>query len=77
MSDNEENFGGTKLVGENGERMDPALAGMSPSSVPTTEGDAAGAADGNDMEDDAAGAAEMKALDEEDSQADVTASGAE
>lgn len=77
MSDNDDNFGGTKLVSENGEQMAPAIAGISPPSVPTMEADAAGAAVGADIEDDDAGEAEMKALDEESGEADVTASGAE
>lgn len=77
MPDNDDNFGGTKLVDEDGEQMDPAIAGISPPSVPTMEGDAAGAAVSADLEDDAAGEAEMKALDEESGEADVTASGAE
>lgn len=64
MPDNDDNFGGTKLVSENGEQMDPAIAGISPPSVPT-------------MDADGAGEAEMKALDEESGEADVTASGAE
>jgi hypothetical protein len=77
MPDSGENFGGTKLSDENGEQMDPSIAGISPPGVPTMEGDAAGAAIGADMEDDDAGEAEMKALDEESGEADVTASGAE
>jgi hypothetical protein len=74
---NHENFGGTRLVGENGEQMDPAIAGISAPGVPTMENDAAGAALAADLEDDDAGDAEIKALDEEDGEADVTASGAE
>lgn len=77
MPDDDDNFGGTKLVGENGEQMDPAIAGISPPSVPTMEGDAVGAAIGTDLESDDAGEAEMKALDQERGEADVTASGAE
>lgn len=77
MPDNEDNFGGTTLVGENGEQMDPAVAGISPPGVSPMEGDAAGAAMSADLEDDDAGEAEMKALDEESGEADVTASGAE
>lgn len=77
MPDNDDNFGGTKLVGDNGEQMDPAIAGISPPSVPTMEGDAAGAAISVDLEDDDAGEAEIKALDEDSGEADVTASGAE
>jgi len=74
---NDENFGGTRLVGENGEQMDPAIVGISAPGVPTMENDAAGAALAADLEDDDAGDAEIKALDEEDDEADVTASGAE
>jgi len=77
MPDNDDNFGDTKLTGENGERIDPALIGISPPSVSTMEGDAAGTAMGADLEDDDAGEAEMKALDEESGEVDVTASGAE
>lgn len=77
MPDNDDNFGGTKLVGENGEQMDPAVAGISSPGVPTTESDAVGAASSADLEDDDTGEAEMTALDEEDDEADVTASGAE
>lgn len=77
MSDNVDNFGGTNVVAENGEQMDPSIAGISPPSVPTMDGDAAGAAIGADLEDDDAGNAEMQALDEESDEADVTASGAE
>lgn len=77
MPNNDDSFGGTKLVGENGEHMDSAIAGISPPSVPTMEGDAAGAAIGVDLDDDDAGKAEIKALDEESGEADVTASGAE
>ena len=77
MSDNDDNFGGTKLVGENGEQMDPALAGISPPGIATIEGDAAGAANGADMEDDTSEEAQMKALKDEADEVDVTASGAE
>ncbi len=63
MSGNDDNFGGTKLVAENGERMDPALAGISPPAIPTMQHDAAGAAD---PKDDEAGQAEARALMEED-----------
>ena len=76
MPDND-NFGGTQLVGENGEQMDPAIAGIAPPGGASMQGDAAGAAFGADLEDDEAGDAEIKALDEEDGEADVTASGAE
>ena len=76
MSDND-NFGGTQLVSENGEQMDPAIAGISAPGVPTIESDAAGSALAANLEDDDAGDAEIKALDEEDGEADVTASGAE
>ena len=63
---NDENFGGTRLVGENGEQMDPAIVGISAPGVPTMENDAAGAALAADLEDDDAGNAEIKALDEAD-----------
>jgi hypothetical protein len=78
MSDND-NFGGTQLVGENGEQMDPAIAGIAPPGGASMKGDAADAAIGSDLEDEDedAGDAEIKALDEEDGEADVTASGAE
>ena len=76
MPDNE-NFGGTRLVGENGEQMDPAIAGIAQPGGASMQSDAAGAAIGADLEDDDAGDAEIKALDEEDGEADVTASGAE
>ncbi|SFP69535.1 hypothetical protein [Sphingomonas rubra] len=66
MSDNDDNFGGTKLVAENGDHLDPAMAGMSPPTNPTTRGEAAGAATTADLEDDDAGEAEMKALSDED-----------
>jgi len=75
MPDNE-NFGGTQLVGENGEQMDPAIAGIAQPGGASMQSDAAGAAIGADLEDDE-GDAEIKALDEEDGEADVTASGAE
>ena len=77
MAGDQENFGGTRLVGEDGEQMDPAIAGISPPSIPSLESDAAGAAVGADMDDDNLGQAEMDALEEEDGEADVTASGAE
>ena len=76
MSDND-NFGGTRLVGENGEQMDPAIAGNASPDGASMQGDAVGAAIGADLEDEDAGDAEIKALDEEDGEADVTASGAE
>lgn len=76
MAGSDDNFGGTRLVGENGEQMDPAIAGMSPPRIPSLQGDAAGAAIGADLDDDA-GEAEMRTLAEEDAEADVTASGAE
>ena len=76
MSDNG-NFGGTRLVGENGEQMDPAIAGIASPGGASMQGDAVGAAIGADLEDEDAGDAEIKALDEEDGEADVTASGAE
>ena len=77
MADNQDNFGGTKLIGEDGEQMDPAIAGISPQSIPSLEADATGAAVGADMDDDNSGEAEMDALEEEDSEGDVTSSGAE
>lgn len=76
MPDND-NFGGTQLVGENGEQMDPAIAGIAQPGGASMQGDAVGAASGADLEDDDAGEAEIKALNEEDGEADVTASGAE
>ena len=78
MSDND-NFDGTRLVGENGEQMDSAIAGIASPGGASMQGDAVGAAIGSDLEDEDedAGDAEIKALDEEDGEADVTASGAE
>lgn len=75
MPDND-NFGGTQLVGENGEQMDPAIAGIAQPGGASIQGDAIGAASGADFEDDA-GDVEIKVLEEEDGEADVTASGAE
>lgn len=69
MSTDGENFGGTKLVAEDGTQMDPSVAGIAPPSIPTMEADAAGAAIGADLEDDDTA--------EKNHQADVTASGAE
>ena len=77
MADDQENFGGTRLVGEDGEQMDPAIAGISPPSIPSLESDATGAAISADLDDDEAGEAEMDALENEGGEADVTASGAE
>lgn len=77
MTDNGDNFGGTKLVGENGEQMDPAIAGISPPSIRTMEPGTQGAAVGVDLEDDDAARAKAESLDDEDHEADVTASGAE
>lgn len=77
MANYEDNFGGTKLVGENGEQMASFIAGISPPGVPTMEGDAAGAAISADLEDNDAGEAEMRALDRESGEADVTTDGAE
>jgi len=77
MTDNSDNLGGTKLVGENGEQMDPAIAGISPPSIPTMETGTQGAAVGVDLEDDNAARAKAESLDYEDHEADVTASGAE
>jgi len=76
MSDND-NFGGTQLVSENGEQMDPAIAWIASPGGASMQGDAVGAAIGADLEDEDAGDAEIEALDEEDGEADVTASGAE
>ena len=75
MSD-KDNFGGTQLVDENGEQMDSAIAGIAPPGGASMQVDAVGAARGADLEDDDAGDAEIKVLDEEDGEADVTASGA-
>lgn len=61
MADNQENFGGTRLVGEDGEQMDPAIAGISQPSIPSLESDATDATAGADSS----------------GEADVTASGAE
>ena len=77
MADNQDNFGGTRLVGEDGEQMDPAIAGISPPSFSSLKGDAAGAAEGADMDDNNSDKAEMDALEEEDGEGDVTSSGAE
>jgi len=76
MPDND-NFGGAQVLGENGEQIDPAIAGIAPPAGASMQGDAVGAASSADLEDDDAGDAEIKALDEEDREADVTASGAE
>ena len=72
-----DNFGGTRLVGEDGEQMDSGIAGIAPPGGASMQSDAAGAAIGADLEDEDAGDAEIKALDEEDGEAGVTASGAE
>ncbi|WP_419809218.1 hypothetical protein [Sphingomonas sp.] len=77
MSGNDDNFGGTKLVGENGEQMDPAIAGISPPSISSLEGDVGGATTGAEMDKDNSGQAGMDALKGEDDNGDVTASGAE
>jgi len=63
MSDND-NLGSTRLVDENGKQMDPAIAGIASPGGVSMQGDAVGAATGADLE-------------EEDGEADVTASGAE
>ena len=76
MPDNDK-LGDTQLVGENGGQMDPAIAGIAPLGGASMPGDAVGAAIGADLEDEDAGDAEIKALDEEDGEAEVTASGAE
>jgi hypothetical protein len=76
MSDND-NFGGTLLVSENGDQMDQAIAGIASPGGASMQGNAVGEARGAELEGDDAGNAEIKALDEEDDEADVSSIGAE
>jgi hypothetical protein len=76
MSGND-NFGGTQLVSENGEQMDQTIVGIASPGGASMQGDAVGEASGAELEGDDAGDAEIKALDEEDDEADVTPIGAE